>query len=217
MRMGSGTPRFERTERDRSPNADRTCSDSDSQETFGRFNNVDIAYGIRLGWARDAARVDVAIVSDRGCDRIRFYKVDPEHSGGPLVDITGNDVPRVFPRRYEQPSDVQASGAVEGWMDNPVDDQNTVYGLTVVQDGSNMVFVSQRERGLVRQLHIVPSGGGTLTYRRVRTFLFRTSFLLEDEHGVPYGWTPCRSAGSTRWGCWSCRTARRRSRRTPVT
>jgi hypothetical protein len=28
---------------------------------------------------------------------------------------------------------LQPSGAVEGWVDNPVDDQNTVYGLTVVQ------------------------------------------------------------------------------------
>ena len=176
------------------PNPGRPCSESDSLETFGRFNNVDIAYSVRLGWGHDTRRVDVAIVSDRGCDRIRFFRIDPSHSGRPLVDITANDVPRVFPRRFEQPSELQPSGAVEGWIDNPVDDQNTVYGLTVAQDGSNMVFVSQRERGLVRQLQFMPAGDGTLTYRRVRTFLFRTSFRLEDEHGVKYGWTPCREA-----------------------
>ena len=41
-------------------NPDKPCADSDSQETFGRFNNVDIAYGVRLG-AR-SGRVDVAVV-----------------------------------------------------------------------------------------------------------------------------------------------------------
>src|SRR5262245_33263507 len=59
------------------PNAapDRPCVDSASGETFGRFNNVDIAYGVRLGANPRAGRVDVAVVSDRGCDRVRFYKI----------------------------------------------------------------------------------------------------------------------------------------------
>jgi 3-phytase len=100
----------------------------------------------------------------------------------------------VFPTRYEQPSPLQPSGAVEGWRDNPVDDQNTVYGLTVAQGDPDEVFVSQRERGLVRQLQIVAGTGGRLTYVVKRTFLFRTSFELKDEHGTPYSWTPCREA-----------------------
>jgi 3-phytase len=89
---------------------------------------------------------------------------------------------------------LQPSGAVEGWRDNPVDDQNTVYGLTVAPGEINEVFVSQRERGLVRQLKIVPAPGEKLTYHLTRTFLFRTSFELEDEHGRSYDWTPCREA-----------------------
>ena len=104
-----------------------------------------------------APQVDVAVVSDRGCDRIRFYKIDPADPHGPLIDITRRDVPRVFPTRYEQPSPLQPSGAVEGWRDNPVDDQNTVYGLTVAQGHADEVFVTERERGLVRQLRIVPA------------------------------------------------------------
>ena len=129
----------------------------ESGETFGRYNNVDIAYDVRLGKHSRAPRADVAIVSDRGCDRVRFFKIDPGNPDGPLIDITSTAVPRVFPRRYEQPSVLQPSGAVEGWIDNPVDDQNTVYGLTVVQGHAPTVFVSQRERGLVRQLIVEPS------------------------------------------------------------
>ena len=69
-----------------------------------------------------------------------------------------------------------------------------MYGLTVDQGRSTEVFVTERERGLVRHLHIEPTAQGTLTYHLVRTFLFDTSFDLEDENGVPYSWTPCREA-----------------------
>lgn len=176
------------------PRSDRPCRDSEEGETFGRFNNVDIAYGVTLGTHPHAPQVDVAVVSDRGCDRIRFYAIDPSAPDGPLVDITAPGVPRVFPERYDQPSPVQPSGDSEGWRDNPVDDQNTVYGLTVAQDDSHDVFVSQRERGLVKQLRIVSTASGRLTYDLTRIFLFDTTVALIDEHGSPYDWTPCREA-----------------------
>ena len=69
-----------------------------------------------------------------------------------------------------------------------------MYGLTVDQKHSNNVFVTERERGLVRQLEIEPTSAGTLTYRVVRTFLFDTSFDLKDSKGGRYSWTPCRKA-----------------------
>ena len=172
---------------------DRPCVDSASGETFGRFNNVDIAYGVRLGVHPRAERVDVAVVSDRGCDRVRFYKIDPSDPGGPLVDITSPNVPRVFPTRVEQPWDLQPSGIVAGRRDNPVDDQNTVYGLTVTQGDADEIFVTERERGLVRQLEIV-ADHGKLSYRTTRTFLFKTSFSLKGSQGAAYQWTPCREA-----------------------
>jgi 3-phytase len=176
------------------PLPDNPCDDSASGETFGRFNNVDIAYDVRLGTNARAPLADVAIVSDRGCDHLRFYKIDPSDAGGPLVDITADDVPRVFPKRYDQPSSVQPSGDVEGWHDNPLDDQNTVYGLTVAQTDQTEVFVTERERGLVRQLRVVATPNGRLSYRLTRTFLFDTSFELKDEDGARYPWTPCREA-----------------------
>ncbi len=173
---------------------DDPCPDSVSGETFGRFNNVDILHDVRLTRGSRTIRTDVAVVSDRGCDRLRFYRIDRSHPDGPLVDITSPAAPRVFPRRYDQPSAAQPSGDAEGWRDNPVDDQNTVYGLTVAQRDHDEVFVSQRERGLVRQLRVVPTADGTLTYTLTRTFLFDTSFELFDRRGFEYDWTPCREA-----------------------
>jgi 3-phytase len=173
---------------------DNPCTDSDEGETFGRFNNVDIAYDVRLGTHPRAAKADVAVVSDRGCDHLRFYKIDLSDPDGPLVDVTAANVPRVFPTRYDQPSPLQPSGAVEGWRDSPLDDQNTVYGLTVAQRDQHEVFVTERERGLVRQLRIVPTASGHLTYRLTRTYLFDTSFTLRNERGGRYAWTPCREA-----------------------
>ena len=175
------------------PGIDNPCSDSHSGETFGRYNNVDIAYDVRLGTRPGSPHADVAVVSDRGCDRVRFFRIDTSNPSAPLVDITSPFVPRVFVERYDQPSLVQPSGTSEGWSANPLDDQNTVYGLTVAH-GSNALFVSERERGVVRQLQIEPEADGTLTYRIKRTFVFDTSFDLVDERGSGYPWTPCREA-----------------------
>ena len=171
------------------------CPESESGETFGRFNNVDIAYDVKLGTQPGSPRADVAVVSDRGCDRVRFFKIDLSNPGGPLVNVTAPNVSRVFPDRYDQPSALQPSGLEEGWHENPVDDQNTVYGLAVSQRHSrNEVFVTQRERGLVRQLQIVATPAGRLSYQLIRTFLFDTSFDLVNENGATYPWTPCREA-----------------------
>ena len=41
---------------------DNPYVDSDSQETFGRFNNVDISYDVRLGSHPQAARADIGEV-----------------------------------------------------------------------------------------------------------------------------------------------------------
>ena len=177
------------------PAADNPCVDSLSGETFGRYNNVDIAYDVRLGKRPGSPHADVAVVSDRGCDHVRFFKIDPTDPSGPLVDITSPSVPRVFAERYDQPSSLQPSGASEGWIDNPLDDQNTVYGLTVAP-GANSLFVTERERGVIRQLQFYPDTEGTLSYRITRTFVFDTSFDLVDGQGREYQWTPCREATS---------------------
>ncbi len=46
---------------------------SGEDDSPGRFNNVDIIRGFDLG----TRRVDVAVVTDRGHDTLRFYAIDP--------------------------------------------------------------------------------------------------------------------------------------------
>ena len=46
--------------------------------TFGRFNDVDVAYGVKIG----RERRDIAVVTDRGCDRLRIYSIDPDRPHG---------------------------------------------------------------------------------------------------------------------------------------
>ncbi len=61
----------------------------------GRFNNVDIALGVRSG----RGRVDLAVVSDRGRDRIRTYRIDVRGATAGrsvLTDVTAPGVAPVF-------------------------------------------------------------------------------------------------------------------------
>ena len=80
--------------------------------------------GARTG--RHARRADIAVVSDRGCDRLRFYRIVPKLAED-LVDITDPGVPRVHPWRITQPSPLQPSGMPAGLHDNPVDTQDNAY------------------------------------------------------------------------------------------
>lgn len=177
--------------------APNPCPESEDGETFGRFNNVDIAYGVRLGSRFRAPKVDVAVVSDRGCDRVRFYRIDPDNPQEPLQDITAGNVPRVYPKRVVQPSPIQPIEEPKpGLQANPLDDQDTAYGLAVWNRRfSHHIFASQRNRSTVRQLKIVPEKGGKLSYRQVRTFLFDPVFKLsaaDEDEDEPLTWAPCR-------------------------
>lgn len=168
------------------------CPESEERNTFGRYNNVDVAYGIRLGYGPLAPRVDVAIVTDRGCDRLRFYAIDPGDTASPLTDITAPDVPRVFPLRFVQPSPLQPSEGPPGLQGNPLDDQDTAYGIGLWRhNGTLYAFVSQRNRSVVSQLRILPAPHGRLSYNKVRTFAFNPTFRLANEDGA-FVWTPCR-------------------------
>ena len=138
--------------------------------------------------------MDVAVVSDRGCDRVRFFRIDPANpvarswtSPRPTSRACSRSA-TTSPRRHSRRRSRQ------GWTRNPLDDQNTVYGLTVAPGLDDAIFVTERERGLVRQLSILPAANGTLSYSPHRTFLFDTNFDLRNGHGQHYDWTPCREA-----------------------
>ncbi|WP_299535871.1 phytase [uncultured Streptomyces sp.] len=139
----------------------------------GRFNNVDLVHGLRLS----SGRADLAVTSDRGHDRLRFYRIDRERPGGPLTDVTAAGVPAVFSRDQAE-----------------VDEQRTAYGLATWTDrasGKTYALVSRRERTSIALLELLPAAGGKVTYRTVRTLDLPSAFRLPDGTS----WSPCAEPG----------------------
>ncbi|GAA3446816.1 phytase [Planomonospora venezuelensis] len=132
----------------------------------GRFNNGDIVYGF--------GGRDLAVVSDRGRDQIRFYAVDPARAGAgraPLTDVTDPAAPFVFNTTQEQ-----------------VNKAETAYGLAAWKDSTGTyVLVSQRHRTTVALLKLKTAPGGRIGYDKVRQISLPSSFDL------PGGatWSPC--------------------------
>lgn len=139
----------------------------------GRFNNVDLVTGLRT----PSGRADVAVVSDRGNDRLRVYRIDPSRRGGPLKDVTDPAAAPVF-------SADQAE----------IDEQRTAYGLATWQDrasGRSYALVSRRDTTDLALLELRPTARGTVGYRLVRTLTLPSSFRLPDGTS----WTPCAEPG----------------------
>ncbi|MEU1938105.1 phytase [Streptomyces coeruleorubidus] len=139
----------------------------------GRYNNVDLVTGLRTS----TGRADVAVVSDRGNDRLRIYRIDPSKPGGPLTDITAPATAPVF-------STDQAE----------INEQRTAYGLATWRDkstGRTYALVSRRERTRLALVELKPTASGTVTYQNVRTLDLPASFRLPD--GTT--WSPCAEPG----------------------
>jgi 3-phytase len=142
----------------------------------GRFNNVDVLYGFRLG----DRTVDLAVTTDRGRDQLRFYAIgwhDPEDRRAPLQDVTSADAPFVFSVDQAQ-----------------VNDQRTAYGLATWKDGDGKAyaFVSQRERTVIAKVRLLDVGDGTVSYESVGSVTLPKRFTL------PNGamWEPCGDPGA---------------------
>ncbi|MEU7650359.1 phytase [Streptomyces huasconensis] len=139
----------------------------------GRFNNVDLVHGLRLS----SGRADLAVTSDRGGDRLRFYRIDGSRASRPLTDVTDPAVPPVFSSSQEE-----------------IDEQRTAYGLATWTDkatGRSYALVSRRERTTVALLEIVPGAGGKVGYRKVRTLDLPADFRLPNGTS----WSPCGEPG----------------------
>jgi 3-phytase len=170
------------------------CPESEEGETFGRFNNVDVQYDFEIRDARGKKqKVDIAVVSDRGCDRVRIYQIDPGRAGGPLFDITDPGIARVFPQRWVNPWNL-VSNPAPSVEDNPLDDESTVYGLTLYKHKHKglRAFVTQAAASVVAELELYGSGNGKVSYRRVREFRFNPVFTLPKASGGTFQWSPCR-------------------------
>ncbi|KOG11794.1 MULTISPECIES: phytase [Streptomyces] len=139
----------------------------------GRFNNVDLVHDMRL----TSGRADLAVTSDRGHDRLRFYRIDRDRAGGPLGDVTDPAAPAVFSQDQDE-----------------VDEQRTAYGLATWTDpasGRSYALVSRRERTSIALLELLPAAGGKVTYRKIRTLDLPSAFRLPNGTS----WSPCAEPG----------------------
>ncbi|GIM92892.1 phytase [Paractinoplanes toevensis] len=129
----------------------------------GRFNNVDLVTGFRLG-----GRVtDLAVVTDRGLDQLRIYRIEPT---GQLTDVTAAGAPLLFSRDQDE-----------------VATQATGYGLAAY---GRYAVVSRRHStrlGIFR----LEERGGRVTYRNTDLL------DLPKEFRLPNGdiWSPCAEPG----------------------
>lgn len=140
----------------------------------GRFNNVDLITGLRF----PDGRHDVAVVSDRGRDQLRVYRIDPKRPAAPLVDVTDEAAaPRVFSTGQDE-----------------VNDQRTAYGLAAYtdrRDGRAYAVTSRRHATDLALAELLPDARGKVGYRTVRTTSLPASFTLPNGQN----WSPCGEPG----------------------
>jgi 3-phytase len=145
------------------------------EDAIGRFNNVDLVYGARVG----RGLRDLAIVSDRGRDHIRVYDISlfaATLGRPPLSDITTANPRFVFNDTQEE-----------------VNEQATAYGLAAWVDPRTRrayVVTSRRSRTDLALLKLVPDNRGRVGYEQVDALELPASFPL------PGGgtFTPCAEA-----------------------
>lgn len=138
-----------------------------------RYNNVDIIYRFNLG-----PRVaDLAVVTDRHNDLLRFFVIDPKalaEGKPPLSEITSPNVPRIFTPDVEE----LKSG-------------RTAYGLAVTQvepaRETADAFVSRAGRTTVARARIFAEDGKA-------SYLVAAELNLPDRFSLPDGgsWSPCQ-------------------------
>jgi len=170
---------------------DETSLCKGSKASYGRFNNVDVVYGVDIP---TRGLVDLVIATDRGCDRLRIFAIDPNNAAQPLTEITDADAPRVFPGRIFQPSQFQPADHEAGFSKNPIDAQNTVYGLAIYKEANRVrIFVSQRSRSRLKELVLRPTQSGTVSYRSVRDYQFPVAHTIPAATGTgTLQWEACR-------------------------
>lgn len=140
----------------------------------GRFNNVDIAYGIRLG----KKTVDVAVVSDRYNDQLRFFVIDPDGSRAhtPLREITAPEQDFLFSPDRET-----------------VDEEQTAYGVAVWQPNTHDAYavVTQEGNTTIATVKLTPRRDGTIAYTDIEHLEMPGTFPLPDGST----WVPCEEPG----------------------
>jgi 3-phytase len=139
----------------------------------GRYNNVDIAYGLKVG----SETADVAVVSDRYNDQLRFFAIDAAGADAPtpLHEVTAPEQTFLFnPDRAA------------------VDEERSAYGVAVWQpdEKSTQAVITQEGTTQIATARIVSTPAG-IGYTDIRHMEMPGSFPL------PNGeiWVPCEEPG----------------------
>ena len=139
----------------------------------GRYNNVDIAYGMRL----DGSVTDVAVVSDRYNDQLRFFVIDPRGSMAdrPLREVTAPEQHFIFNPDRDAVEEEQSAYGVAVWQPSGDD----AYAV-VTQEGKTTIAMAR-----------LTSQDGMVGYQMVRSVRMQSRFVLPD--GTT--WKPCEEPG----------------------
>jgi len=141
-------------------NALATC-----ENKAGRLNNAEIIYDFNL----NGKSVDLAVLSDRGLDKLAIYTIDANASKL-LTDVTSTAAPLIFTTNQAE-----------------INHGNTAYGLATAKTDKTMAFVSQNSETRIAQLEIFDNGDGTISYKNMANLDFPEKYLLPDNSL----WTPC--------------------------
>ncbi|MFO1068389.1 MAG: phytase [Geminicoccaceae bacterium] len=152
----------------------------------GRINNVDVAYGLKLP---GGGSIDVAVATDRALDVIRVFRINRE-ADRPLLEVTADPAQRAFPQRPREDG--------TGLEDNPVDDQDTAYGLALWHDragGRLLAAVTQRNQPRLGLFRLTGRADGKVAVSFVRDFrvpvTFRGQNLRQENEDDPRrDWSP---------------------------
>jgi 3-phytase len=133
----------------------------------GRYNNVDLVTGFKLG----GETVDLAVASDRGMDKLGVFAIED----GELVDVTDPDEDPIFSASQEE-----------------INGEHTAYGLATWQDRSGAyALVSRNSETEVALLKLQANRNGTVGWTTVRTIALPREFTLADGST----WTTCDDPG----------------------
>ena len=151
----------------------------------GRMNNVDVVYGMAMA---DGSVIDVVVASDRGLDILRVFKIDAG-AAAPLTEITDLSVGRAFPMRPD------AAGGAD--LENPLDNQMTIYGITGwrAADGTVMVAGTQRTNPRLGIFTLTANADGTVAAKMLRDVRVPFAFMgqdltVENEDDPAMDWNP---------------------------
>lgn len=140
----------------------------------GRFNNVDLVTGVLVG----GKLRDLAVVTDRGLDKLRVYSVDQRGADAGrqvLTDVTSPTAPLVFSKDTAE-----------------VQEQRTAYGVAALNlGGQAFVAVSRRSETRIGLFRLVADRGGKISYQAVKQFDLPSTFVLSN--GTT--WSPCEDPG----------------------